>query len=169
MPTNLLKRYNQLLELASLTEQQRTSSLMGVFNRDIQYNPEFQFHSKQLKPTTADGEDSMERLFRHLTTVVTDKTTRHREFEMDRSLRLHWLRHHVEERKQENMYVFSVDEPACGVRTYIYDKDENYVIVLEPLRNSNEYYLLTAYHLRGKDKSRDKIMKKYKRRLPYVV
>lgn len=67
------------------------------------------------------------------------------------------------------MYVFSVDESACGVRTYIYDKDENYVIVLEPLRNSNEYYLLTAYHLRGKDKSRDKIMKKYKRRLPYVV
>ena len=169
MPTNLLKLYNQLLELAALTEQQRTASLIGVFNRDIRQNPAFRFRTKQIKPTTADGEDSMERLFRHLTTVVTDKETRHREFEMDRSMRLHWLRHHVEERKLENMYVFSVDEPASGVRTYIYDKDENYVIVLEPLRNRNEYYLLTAYYLSGKDKARDKIMKKYKRRMPDVV
>lgn len=111
----------------------------------------------------------MARLFRHLTTVIADKSTNHREFEMARSVRLHWLRHHVEEKKPNNMYVFSVNEPACGVRTYIYDKDENYVIVLEPLRNGQEYYLLTAYHLDGKDKARNKMMKKYSRRLGYVA
>lgn len=169
MPTNLLKRYNALLELAALNEVQRNASLKGVFRRDIVENYNFKFRLKQIKPTTADGEDSMERLFRHLTTCVTDKATQHREFEMARSIRLHWIKHHVEERKSDNMYVFSVDEPRNGIRTYIYDGDENYVIVLEPLRNGTEYYLLTAYYLEGKDAARDKMMRKYKRRLSYLA
>ena len=29
------------------------------------------------------------------------------------------------------------------------------MIVLEPLRNKDEYYLLTAYHIEGKDKARN--------------
>jgi len=41
--------------------------------------------------------------------------------------------------------------------------DEYYVVVLEPRRDNSSYYLLTAYHLEGKDRARDKIMKKYKR------
>ncbi len=56
------------------------------------------------------------------------------------------------------MICFSVKEPD-GVRTYIYDKDEKYVIVLEPKHNNTIYYLLTAYHLRGKDAQRNKILK----------
>lgn len=169
MPLNLLKVYNSLLELAALSELQRANSLRGVFRRDIEENSNFKFRTKQIKPTTADGEDSMDRLFRHLTTCITDKATKHREFEMSRSLRLHWIRHHVEERKKDNMYIFSVDEPRNGIRTYIYDRDENYVIVFEPLRNENEYYLLTAYYLEGKDAARDKMMRKYKRRLPDIL
>jgi len=169
MPTNLLKRYNDLLDLAALNEEERSASLMGVFRRDIVQNNNFKFQSRQIKPTTADGEDSMERLFRHLITRITDESTRHREFDMARSIRLHWIRHHVEERKPDNMYIFSVNEPRNGIRTYIYDKDENYVIVLEPLRNGIEYYLLTAYYLEGKDAARNKMMKKYKRRLPGIA
>jgi hypothetical protein len=46
---------------------------------------------------------------------------------------------------------------------------EFYVIVLEPMSKNNEYYLLTAYYLQGKDKARDKMTKKYKRRLSDVV
>ena len=46
------------------------------------------------------------------------------------------------------------------------DKDEKYVIVLEPLHYKDEYFLLTAYHLEGKDAARDKMVKKYKRRMP---
>ena len=169
MPTNLLKQYNALLELAALNEVQRNESLKRIFQRDIAENRHFTFHTRQIKPTTADGEDSMERLFRHLTTCIADKTTQHREFEMARSIRLHWIRHHIEERKRDNMYVFSVDEPRCGIRTYIYDRDENYVIVLEPLRDGTEYYLLTAYYLEGKDAARDKMMRKYKRKLLIIV
>lgn len=168
MPTNLLKEYNQLLELNSLTEQQRKASLMGVFNRDIANNPNFSFRRKKLNPTPAAGQDTMARLFTHLTTVIVDKETKHREYDGARSARLHWIRFHIEDRKKDEMLIFSVEEPE-GARTYIYDKIEEYVIVLEPMRHVGEYYLLSAYHLEGKDKARNKMLKKYKRRLPDLL
>jgi hypothetical protein len=165
MPLNLLKKYNELLDISSMNVFQREKSLKGVFNRDITDNPSFIFQAKQINPTPADGQDSMERLFTHLTTVkVPDDGTRKREFCEKRSVRLHWLKYHLDQNKKDNMFVFSVDEPD-GVRTYIYDKDEFYVIVLEPMRKKNEYYLLTAYYLEGKDKARDKMMRKYNRKL----
>ena len=152
MPLNLLKTYNHLLEVASMNEFQRKKSLKGVFERDITDN--LSFRTKKINPTPADGQESMERLFTHLTTVITDKKTNKREFDTPRSVRLH-------------MYLFSVAEPK-GIRTYIYDRSERYVIVLEPMRRKNEYYLLTAYHIEGKDAARKKIAQKYKRRLPDV-
>ena len=72
MPLNLIKTYNELLELAALSEQQRNKSLRGIFDRDITNNPDFAFRQKKLNPTPADGQDSMDLLFTHLTTVVTD-------------------------------------------------------------------------------------------------
>ena len=74
------------------------------------------------------------------------------------------MKFHIDESKDDDVLQFSVKEPE-GVRTYIYDKTEKYVVVLEPLRKVNEYYLLTAYHLTGKDAKRNKILKKYKRKL----
>lgn len=168
MPLNLLKKYNQLLDISSYNEFQRKKSLKGVFDRDITNNTNFAFQTKQIHPTPADGQDAIERLFTHLTTVIIDKSTNKREFDMARSIRLHWIRFHIEEYKKDNMLVFSVEEPN-GTRTYIYDKAEKYVIVLEPMRKKHEYYLLSAYYVEGKDTARDKMTKKYKRKLPNVL
>ena len=168
MPLNLIKTYNSLLDIGALSVYQRKQSLLGVFNRDITNNPNFKFLNKQITPTPADGVIKMETLYTHLTTVMVDKVTRKREFEVHRSCRLHWVKYHIDRNKLDNMLLFSVIEPE-GTRTYLYDKDEKYVIILEPLRNKNEYYLITAYHLTGKDAKRDKIEKKYKRRLNVVL
>jgi hypothetical protein len=94
----------------------------------------------------------METLYSHLTTIMIDKDTRKREFESTRAVRLHWVKYHIEEESPKNRDVFSVLEPE-GMRTYIYDKKEKYIIVLQPSRYAerNEYYLLTAYPLRGGD------------------
>ena len=164
MPLNLLVKYNKLLDITGMSEIQREKSLQGVFNRDIRNNPRFIFRDKKIHPTPEDGIDSLERLFNHLTTRIINKNERKREFDLPRSVRLHWVKFHVEEQKKENMLVFSVDEPN-GIRTYIYDKDEEYVIILEPYRNRSAYYLLSAYYLEGKDKARNTMMKKYKRKL----
>jgi hypothetical protein len=162
MPLNLLKVYPALLELDYLTESQRTKSLYGVFRRDIEDNAGFSFKTKRINPIKVEI-DAMQLLFKHLTTEMVDETTRKREFEPNRSKRLHWIRHHVEERKKENMIVFSVREQA-GIRTYIHDVEESYVIVLEPYRDQKEYYLITAYSL--EERNSRKIQNKFGRRLP---
>lgn len=168
MPLNLTKIYNALLDILALNEVQRKTSLKRIFKRDFEDSSAV-FKSKVIYPTPQNnGELPMETLFRHLTTEIVDKKTRRREFEIERSLRLHWVRHHLDEKKKDNMLYFSVQERE-GIRTYYYDKDENYVIVLEPLRNGEAYYLLTAYYIKGKDAQRNKMEKKYKRRLPDIL
>jgi len=164
MPLNLLKTYNSLLELSAYNEHQRRQSLQAVFDRDFTNNPNLCFRQKPIQPTPQNGAIPMATLFAHLTTVITDKATRQRTFELERSMRLHWVRFHIDENKDDDILHFSVSEPE-GIRTYIYDKAEKYVVVLEPLKRVNAYYLLTAYHLTGKDAKRNKIVQKYKRRL----
>lgn len=168
MPLNLTKIYNALLDILALNEAQRKTSLKRIFKRDFEDSSAV-FKGKAIYPTPQNnGELPMETLFRHLTTEMVDKKTRRRDFEIERSLRLHWVRHHLDEKKKDNMLYFSVQERE-GIRTYYYDKDENYVIVLEPLRNGEAYYLLTAYYIKGKDAQRNKMEKKYKRRLPDIL
>lgn len=168
MPLNLLKKYNEFLDLVALSVSKRVSSLKGIFKRDFIDNTPIIFKGKPVSPTPIDGEIKMDTLFAHLTTVIVDKATRHREYENDRSLRLHWVRFHIDCKKTDDVLHFSVQEPE-GIRTYIYDIVEKYVVILEPLRSRNAYYLLTAYHLTGKDAARNKMMKKYKKKLPEVV
>lgn len=142
MPYNLLKKYNELLDLLGLPVERCIQSLKGIFKRDFEES-QATFNGKPVYPTPKNnGELPMLTLFTHLTTEMTDKF-------------------------RDNMLLFSVNEPE-GIRTYCYDEDENYVIILEPNRDKTFYYLLTAYPVRGKDKARNKIRKKYRRKLAEV-
>lgn len=165
MPTNLLKTYPQLLEIDHLNKSQRTLSLKGIFKRDIEENPEFLFRTKKINPVKGIINE-MQILFNHLTTKIINEQTREREYEPNRSKRLHWIRYHTDENKKVKMLVFSVEDPE-GIRTYIFDEEQNYVIILEPYRNQKEYYLITAYYLEGRNP--EKIKRKYKRRLPNII
>lgn len=174
MPLNLIKKYPQLLELGQFNEHQRTQSLQAIFKRDIEDNPDLNFRTKIIRPIKGE-EPSMVILFKHLTCEeiqVTDeagKTYPKRVFEMDRSLRLHWVKYHLEERKHNNMEIFSVEERDQKkrqdiIRTYIYDTEQKYIIVLDPQRSKTDYYLLTAYYL-NKEYGEKKIKKLMKRKL----
>jgi len=167
MPFNLLKCYNQLLELSTLNDQERKISLRRVFDRDISNNPKFNFRGKDIVPTKEDGHITMDTLFTHLTCKLNNPKERKREFDIQRSSRLHWVKTHIEKANADDLLVFSVKEPD-GNRTYIYDKQEKYVIVLEP-KKDRYYFLLTAYPIEGRDGKRDKIEKKYKRKLPEIL
>ena len=67
MPINLIKKYNQLLELIHLQEAERLASLKRIFNRDITENDGFNFRTKLIRPFKVDGVPSMDTLFGHLT------------------------------------------------------------------------------------------------------
>ncbi|SHO63030.1 hypothetical protein [Algoriphagus zhangzhouensis] len=168
MPLNLLKEYNNLLDLIGMDTPSKYRSLRGVFDRDFIHSSQPTFIGKPVFPTPKEGLDIVDILFAHLTTVIVDKKERRREFDLQRSLRLHWVRFHLDQRKTEDILVFSVKEPE-GIRTYIYDRPEKYVVILEPLKKTTGYYLLTAYYVEGRDAKRNKFEKKYKRRLQDVL
>ena len=177
MPLNLIKVYPQLLDLAYMTVEQRTTSLKAIFKRDIEDNPGLNFRTKIIRPVKGE-EPSMQILFKHLTCEEIQeqngdgKTYPKRVFEIDRSVRLHWVRYHIDEKKKDKVEVFSVEERDQRkrkdvIKTYIYDVEQEYIIVLEPQRSGTDYYLLTAYYL-NKPEGKKSIQKKLKKRLPDI-
>ena len=158
MPTNLTKMYNSLLEFLYQNHQQNIQSFRAVFNRDFSNTVPVIWRSLPVLPTPADGEDVMDRQFRHLTTVITDEKTRKREFESERTVRIHWIRHHLEEKSPEHLLVFKVTQEN---RVYVLDKTERYVVIMEPYRKADAFYLLTAYRLLPANFK--KMMKKYEK------
>lgn len=182
MPFNQLKIYPELLDIAYLSEKERYRSLKGIFDRDITNNNGFSFQGKRIFPIKSDGKLDLDREFFHLTTEEIEqenengKMEKHRVFDIHRSQRLHWIRVHIEEKIQDGskILVFSVAERDKRarkdiIRTYIYNKTQKYVIVLEPQpRSLSAYFLLTAYYLDRKygEKALDK---KYKKRLAEVI
>ena len=64
---------------------------------------------------------------------------------MPRSVRLHWVRGHIEATVPAELVLFT-DNDNRPSRTYILNRAERYTVVLEP-RSNGTYYLLTAYHL----------------------
>ena len=176
MPLNQTKKYPELLDILSLSEKERTLSLQMIFKRDIEENPDLNFRSKKIRPIKGE-EPEMQLLFRHLTTEEIEvneegSTYCKRVFEKERSQRLHWVRYHLEEHKKDNIEIFSVktrDQKKRQdiIRTYIYDKEQKYVIVLDPHRSKRDYYLLTAYHL-NKGYGEKQLLKKLKNKLPDI-
>ena len=173
MPLNLTKKYSDLLDLM-MSEVENLKSLRGIFRRDIEENANFLFRGDCIYPLKRDGQDSMEVLFNHLTRrgeERVDKTHndvyKARVFEKERSERLHWIRHHIEERSPDCIQVFTLEERTKqgknAIKTYIYDSTQNYVVILEHQRKGG-YYLLTAYYLSEKY-GRRQIEKKLKKSL----
>lgn len=174
MPLNILKKYPDLLDLSYLNESDRTKSLSRVFERDIVDNVSFNFRGKLVRPTKEEGIPSMQTLFNHLTTRKDEdekgQKLSSRSFDMPRSVRLHWILYHIRELVKEKIIIFSYEDRIKRkdvIRTYIYNKDKQYVIILEPQRSKKDYYLLTAYHISEK-KGKNQINSKYKRRLNVV-
>src|SRR5581483_12065070 len=114
MPYNLLKVYSDLLEITHMNEQERTKSLQRIFLRDIEQNEKLEYRNHKIRPIKGE-EPSMQILFKHLTCeeIIVEEDGRKykkRIFEIDRSQRLHWVRFHLDEKKKENMEVFSIEE-----------------------------------------------------------
>ncbi|WP_275314959.1 hypothetical protein [Tenacibaculum bernardetii] len=180
MPFNLIKKYPHLLEIMHLDEYARTKSLRLIFDRDIQDNEKLAFQTKIIRPVKKDGQASFDTVFNHLikedveeVDEATGKKFKRRIFEKDRAQRLHWVKFHLELKKKTNVEVFSTKERDTKkrkdvFRTYIYDTEQEYIVVLEPQNSGLDYYLLSAYHL-NKDWAPKNMRKKMKRKLSTVL
>jgi hypothetical protein len=179
MPLNQLKTYNQLLEILHLSETERTRSLKNIFKRDIQDNEKFIFNQKIIRPhKKLDGSVDFEVLFDHLTKKTVDvidekgKEIKSRsQFDYKRSERLHWIKHHIDQKSPDKISVFSYEDKVRGrrvIRTYIFDESEQYIIILEPYRSTSDYYLISAYYLTKELGGVTQILNKQKRKLPEI-
>ena len=181
MPLNQIKTYNQLLELNHLTEAQKTASLRAIFKRDIEDNEHLSFRGKKIRPIKGkDGQPAMDVLFDHLTKESKEikddngeKIKSRKEWENDRCVRLHWIKHHIEERTPHAVTVFSfidrVKDKGNVPRTYLYNTEEQYVVILEPYRTKPEYYLLTAYRLTKEKGGIKQMQQKLKNKLDEIL
>ena len=173
MPLNLLKKYPELLDLSSYTEKDRTECLRKIYKRDIEDYLLFFRQSKVYPTKNENDETTFATHFGHLTgknfteTNENGETIKKRSFDIFRSQRLHWIKTHIEEQTgEQDILVFSNDYPS--VRTYIWNKKQSYVVILEPQRKPNSYYLLTAYYLNEKG-SIKQMENKYQKRMSNVV
>jgi hypothetical protein len=175
MPLNKIKKYPELLDIGFMTVHQRKVSLQIIFKRDIEDNPDFKFRKKQIRPIKKEGEAPMQTLFHHLTTREVEnekgKKTGERIFEMERSKRIHWIKYHIEEHKNQRIDIFSYLDRTKNrgdvIRTYIYDMEQEYVVILEPQNSGLDYFLLTAYSL-NEPGGKKQIEKKQKKKLNEV-
>ncbi len=180
MPFNQSKKYPELLELMHLSAKARIESLKKIFLRDIESNTNFIFLKKAIRPIkNSDGQSAMDVLFQHLTHEVVEnidengKTHKSRSaFEINRSMRLHWIKYLVDGNKSDDIEIFSVSERDINrrkdvIRTYLYDIKQKYIIVFEPHRSGIDYYLLSAYYL-NKSYGEKMLKKKLKKKLSEV-
>jgi hypothetical protein len=154
---NLTKYYPDLLDLF-MKYGDIQKSLRLIYDRDIPYDDNCKFKKKRIYPIKTDNVIDIDRNFRHLTTenkecYNEDGTFSHykREYEKDRSKRLHWIKAHISE-NIKGLIIFSTEERDKRKRknvykTYIYNRKDKYVIVLEVQNDLSSYYLLTAYYL----------------------
>ena len=178
MAFNLIKKYNQHLEIDHLSVRERTKELKEIFDRDISNNDKFLFRKKVIRPLKKEGIIDIESLFKHLTHKSENESYKRgvviksrNIFDIQRSKRLHWILPHIEEKIDDDVSLFSANNRIRGkniIRTYLFNKKEEYVIILEPQRSGMDYYLITAYYLEKKYGGPKSIGKKYKNRLPQV-
>ena len=179
MAINIIKKYDSFLEINHFTEAQRKASLRAIFDRDIANNNSFNFRTKIIRPLKREDVIDVESLFTHLTFKTEDagkdkrgKVIKTRSvFDFERSKRLHWILSHINELTNSEIEVFSSNNRIGGldvIRTYIHNKEKNYVIILEPQNSGLDYYFITAYYLEKKYGGPNMIKNKFKNRLPKV-
>ena len=165
------------MQLSSIA---RIESLKKIFVRDIELNSNFLFLNKVIRPIkNSDGQSAMDVLFQHLTHEIVEnidesgkKHKSRNAFEINRSMRLHWIKYLVCEKKSDEIKIFSVSERDVKrrkdvIRTYLYDIKQKYIIVFEPHRSRIDYYLLSAYYL-NKSFGEKMMKKKLKNKLSEV-
>lgn len=114
-----------------------------------------------------EGDDPHEEGFWHLVTR-DDKQTGQRLLETPRAKRLAWCRATIDHCGEAEVLAFDYLEGDGRVRTYLWVKDADYVVILGKVirkRKVVAYMLVTAFFLDGPSRRRT-MQKKYDNRLP---
>lgn len=148
-PHNLLIKFNSLLDIVGMSQNQAEESLMRIFQRDMIDNPCPNFNNKTLIYINDNSVHSIKVAFDHL--IKNKQEGKRNNIDNKRAARLHWIKHFLENGIKENMgfWVFSHKMVNSNIRTYIFHKKSQFLIILEPNEKKGEYYLVTAHFREG--------------------
>ncbi|MCD6595569.1 hypothetical protein J7L68_07845 [bacterium] len=106
---------------------------------------------------------SYEEGFLHL---ITKGPKNNRLFDNRRAERLPWCRPTIENCKDNAVLVWDYPEKPKKIRTYIWLKDFDYVVILQKIRRKNNvfYLLITAFYVSGNSAKRN-LYNKYDNRI----
>ena len=93
-------------------------------------------------------EDNIEEGFWHITHVF-DRRVQQRVFDPRRSERIPWCRPTMENEPQAEVQCWDYREGKGNIRTYVWLKDHDYIVVLErkSMRRGDVYMLITAFYV----------------------
>jgi hypothetical protein len=140
--------------------------LYATFVRDFTYGrPRLRGRAVWWDRRKLDG-DPYEEGFWHLISR-DDPASEDRVPDFRRGERLAWCRATLDHATDTAVLQWNFREGSERVRTYLWVKDQDFVVVLEerPIKNGTCFFLITAYHLDG-EASRRGMQRRYDRRLP---
>ena len=140
--------------------------LYGVFKRDFRFGrPHFRRLPVWWDRRCLDG-DSREEGFWHIITR-DDAASGDRLLDAPRARRLAWARAVLDHAERDEVVAFEYEESRGRVRTYLWVKDADYVVILEKQSRGQRdiYFLMTAFSLDGPSRRRA-MEKKYQNRRP---
>lgn len=143
------------------------ATLYSIYKRDFYINKKNLYDCYvwcSQKPSTWGG-NRYEESFLHLITRF-DYKIEDRLFDPRRSERLPWCGPAIENVEEQDVMSWEFEENNKSVRTYIWLKDYDYVVILQKrsLRKFDVYMLITAFYVDGPSK-RKNLWKKYEKRI----
>lgn len=139
-------------------------SLYLVFNQDFKLNAAFHFGIRVIfnREIKADGQGKEEFFWKIISR--DDYKAGERLIDFRRAERLPWAKPLMQSGPRPEILVWDYQEGSAGkrVRTYIWVKDHDYVVVLE--RKARVYFWVTAFFVPS-DGKREDLTGRYKKRL----
>ena len=153
------------------TWEEISTLLYDVFERDIK-SGKLRFEGRHVwYDGTIEPGDKYEEGFWHLISqdiwkMQAGRKIKERIFDEERARRLPWCAPTISNSKEPDVLVWDYKESTRRIRTYLWIKDYDYVIILEKkfMRKGEIAFLVTAFHVGGDFKRRD-LSEKYQKRL----
>ena len=142
--------------------QNTFDELYAIFRRDLVLAPAPRLNGQRIWIAN-DLRDGKEECFWHIT-HKEDEGTGIRMPNPRRCERLPWVRCMIDHAVEPEILIWDYEEPDHAVKTHIWLRDHDFLVVLKKLRRPS-YRLVTAFYIEHPESYRRSLESKYRRRI----
>jgi hypothetical protein len=120
--------------------------LLTVFLNDFIYNP-FEIDGLKIKvilnPSKVRDFENYPETFVHL--ITRKNSVNRRVFDPHRANKLHWVKHILLNKSDDDIYYFEYEEGNGSMRDYYWYKNGNFLVIMEKIRP--DYLIITSFNI----------------------